>query len=68
MGSCAQVVATYISNAPAGLNGSTLVGTCNASTVDLVSGVGDCALELDGKYFPASGAAMVDITLRVLQG
>jgi len=64
----AQVFVQYSSNPPEGLEEGSVVGSCNASSADAVSGVGDCAIVLDARYFPASGVAGANVTVRVQQG
>lgn len=50
---------------PPGANGTTELPACDAAGVDGVSGVGECALLLDPRLFPASGIAAATVTLEL---
>jgi hypothetical protein len=61
---------TYTATPPAGITtaANNALPDCDLSTLDAVSGVGECEVLLDGKFFPATGASTVNVTLQVLRG
>ncbi|GBF99606.1 hypothetical protein Rsub_12070 [Raphidocelis subcapitata] len=55
--------------APAGINATVNeLPSCDAHAVDPVSGIGECLVALDGRYFPASGRVAASVSLQLRLG
>ncbi len=54
---------------PPGVNATNnQLPTCAASGVDIASGIGECAVVVDGRLFPASGALSTTLVLQLRIG